>query len=91
MGERFIMYYYSSGENKLGRADTDIMSGLEILPEDAVYVLIQSLLCRTHTPFVFLFLKNPRSSNYEILCTATYLFCTSDVCLQAAGMPALIV
>lgn len=33
-----------------------------------------------------LFLKN----NFKVLCTATYLCCTSDVCLQAAGMPALI-
>ena len=40
MGERFIVYYYSSGENKLGWAYAEMMSGLEILPEDAVYVLI---------------------------------------------------
>lgn len=43
-----MVYYYSSGENKLGWADTEIMSGLEILPEDAAYVLIQSLL-QQHT------------------------------------------
>lgn len=39
---------------------------------------------------VGLFLKNPRSSNLEILCIATQMFCTSAVCLQAAGMPKLI-
>lgn len=37
-----------------------------------------------------LFLNNPSSSNFEILGTATSLFCTSGVCLQAAGIPALM-
>lgn len=46
-GEIFIMYYYSCGENKLGWADAEIVSGLEILPEDAVYIRIQSLLLQS--------------------------------------------
>lgn len=36
---KFIMCYYSSGEQS-----TEIMSGVETLAEDAVCVLIQSLL-----------------------------------------------
>lgn len=59
-GERFTMYYYSSGENKLGWADTDITSGLEILLEDAVYVLIQSLLLQSTYSFCVFVLEEPK-------------------------------
>lgn len=42
MGKRFIMCSYSSGENS-----TEIISELKALPEDAVSVLIQSLLLQS--------------------------------------------
>lgn len=41
------MCYYSSGGDKLGWADKEVLSGLEILPEDTVYVLIPSLLLQS--------------------------------------------
>lgn len=69
---------------KLGCVDTETMSGSYQKMQYAIFSkpsLSEHICLR-----LVLFLKN----NFKVLCTATYLCCTSDVCLQAAGMPALI-